>query len=203
MLFFFSVNIFSQELTKDLKFEEHTIYIFTRGTRAKSGLIAEKFNSIDKEITHVGIGYLEEKELRIYNVTDVDSTKSALVIDNLESFISGGTYYLSVWKCNNDEAEYLKLKEICSVYSKRKVYFDFSFTLNESDDILYCSEFCSRVLRIINPKKFDFSPKELRLDSYYQVLLNREQLTYYPVDFFEGSTYFTRIFETHLNLKKS
>lgn len=197
------MNVFPQDVIKDLKLDQNTIYLFCRGTRAKSGLIAEKFNSIDKIITHVGIGYLDKEELKIYNVTDCDSSKTALVIDNLTSFISSGTYYLSVWKCNNTEREYLKLKEICSEYSKLKVYFDFTFTLNENDNVLYCSEFCSRVLKKTNSKKFDFKPKKIKLEAYYQALLNRKQLLYYPVDFFENSKYFNKIFETNLNLKKS
>lgn len=199
MLLLFSISAFSQEMLKDLKLEKNTIYLFCRGTKAKSGLIAEQFNSTDRFITHVGIGYLDEEGLKIYNVTDCDTTKTALSIDNLDSFISSGTYYLSVWKYANSKGEYLKLKQLCSDYSKQKVYFDFSFTLNDTDTILYCSEFCSRILRAINPVKFDFKPKELVLESYYQALLNRKQLTYYPVDFFEESSYFNKIFETHLN----
>lgn len=202
-LFFFSIDASSQDAFKDLKLEQHTIYLICRATRAKSGLIAEKFNSMDKKITHVGIGYFDTDGLKIYNVTDIDTSKTALVIDNLDSFISGGTYYLSIWKCSNNEEEYLKLKETCSNFSKCKVYFDFTFTLNKNDNILYCSEFCSRVLQTINPKKFNFRPKKLRLESYYRAILKRKKLLYYPVDFFEESTYFTKIFETNLNLKKT
>lgn len=204
MLLFFAINIFSQNRIQDLKFEQHTIYIVCRGTKAKSGLIAEKFNSTDKNITHVGIGYYDKNELKIYNVTDRDSSKTALLIDNLDSFASAsaGTYYLSIWKCNNTEGEYLKLKETCSGYSKHKLYFDFSFTLNANDNILYCSEFCSRILKTTNSKKFDFTPKMLDLEPYYQAILNRKQLQYYPVDFFEESIYFTKIFETNLILRQ-
>lgn len=199
VLALFSTAASSQEMFENLKFEKNTIYIFCRGTTAKSGLIAEQFNLTDKRITHVGIGYLDKKRLRIYNVTDCDTSKTALLIDNLYSFVSSGTYYLSIWKCNNTKREYQKLKQLCSESSKQKVYFDFSFTLNETDTVLYCSEFCSRILRRINSKKFNFEPTERRLESYYQALLNRKKLIYYPVDFFENSNYFNKIFETHLN----
>lgn len=203
LLLLFSINVSPQQAIKNLEFKQNTLYLFCRGTIAKSGLIAEKFNNTDKKITHVGIGYLDKNKLKIYNVTDCDSSKTALVIDSLDSFISNGTYYLSVWKCNNNEGEFLKLKEICTSFSNRKVYFDFSFTLNENDTILYCSEFCSRVLKQIDSRKFDFKPKKMILESYYQALLNREELIYYPVDFFEGSPYFSKLFEINLKLKKS
>lgn len=198
----FSLRTLPQVDLKDLKLEQNTLYVFCRGTKAKSGLIAEKFNVKDRNATHVGIGYLEKEQLRIYNVTDVDTSKTALLIDDLDSFLSGA-YYMSIWKCRKNESEYLKLKEVCSSFSNRKVYFDFSFTLNENDTVLYCSEFCSRILKEINPKKFDFRPRKVKLESYYQALLQRENLIYFPVDFFEESSYFTKIFETHLNLKKS
>lgn len=199
----FSINVSPQIAIKNLEFEQNTLYLFCRGTIAKSGLIAEKFNNTDKKSTHVGIGYLDDNILKIYNVTDCDSSKTALVIDDLDSFTTSSTYFLSVWKCNNNEREFLKLKQICSAFSKRKVYFDFSFTLNEKDTVLYCSEFCSRVLKQINSRKFDFKPMKMILEPYYQALLNREELIYYPVDFFEESPYFTKLFEINLKLKKS
>ncbi len=203
LLLLFSINSYPQDALKNLKFEENSLYLFCRGTIAKSGLIAEKFNNTDKKTTHVGIGYLDKDVVKIYNVTDCDSSKTALVIDNLESFTSSGTYYLSVWKCKTNEREFLKLKQICYEFSKRKVYFDFSFTLNENDTLLYCSEFCSRVLKQINSRKFNFKPKKMILESYYKALLNREELIYYPVDFFEESPYFSKLFEINLILKKS
>lgn len=203
LLLLFSINVSPQIAIKNLEFEQNTLYLFCRGTIAKSGLIAEKFNTTDKKSTHVGIGYLDDNILKIYNVTDCDSSKTALVIDDLDSFTTSGTYFISVWKCNNNEQEFIKLKQICSAFSKRKVYFDFSFTLNEKDTVLYCSEFCSRVLKQINSRKFDFKPKKMILEPYYQALLNRAELIYYPVDFFEESPYFSKLFEINLKLKKS
>jgi hypothetical protein len=203
LLLLFSVNAISQKTIENIKFEENTIYVFSRGTKTKSGLIAEKFNVSDKNVTHVGIGFVENNELKIYNVIDCDTTKTALVIDDLKSFVSNKVYYLSVWKCDNNIKDFLKLQAICHEYLNRKVYFDFAFTLEEKDTVLYCSEFCSRVLRITNSKKFDFQPKKMKLESFYKAVLKREELIYYPVDFFQDNKSFSKIFEINFNTEKS
>lgn len=202
LMLLFSVNSISQNTIKNLKFANNTIYVFCRGTKTKSGLIARKFNTKDRQITHVGIGFVENKVLKIYNVIDCDSSKTALVIDNLKSFVCDRAYYLSVWMCKNNPQEFLKLKEACHNYCHRKVYFDYSFNLNENDDILYCSEFCSRVLKMINSEKFKFQPKKMKLESFYKAVLRRDELIYYPVDFFQDNKNFSKIFETNFNIEK-
>ncbi|TBX70924.1 hypothetical protein EZL74_00035 [Flavobacterium silvisoli] len=202
-LLFFTFNGKAQSQIAKLKFEKNTIYIFNRGTKTKSGLIAEKFNSIDRFSTHVGIGFVENDQLKIYNVIDCDTSKTALVVDDLKSFICDKAYYLSVWKYQNTQQEYFKLKKICHDYTNRKVYFDFSFRLNEKDNVLYCSEFCSRVLKMINPRKFSFKPCKVRLESFYKAFLRRDELLYFPVDFFQKSKSFSKIFETNFNTEKS
>lgn len=187
--------MYSQNNIENLKFEKNTIYIFSRGTKTKSGIVAEKFNNHDKKITHVGIGFLENNELKIYNVVDIDTCQTALVINNLKNFLNETVYYLSVWKCNNNYADFRKLKKTCQTYSTQKIYFDFSFNLNDGNT-MYCSEFCSTVLKETNPVKFNFQPKVIKLDSFYKTVLEREELVYYPVDFFEDNNYFSKIFES-------
>ncbi|WP_162127117.1 hypothetical protein [Flavobacterium phycosphaerae] len=203
LLLLFTFDAISQNSIDNLKFEDNTVYLFSRGTKTKSGLIAKKFNSNDRYITHVGIGFVENNKMRIYNVIDCDTTKTALVIDNLKSFVCEKAYYLSIWKCKSNKQEFLKLKKICHEYSSRKVYFDYSFKLNEKDNILYCSEFCSRVLKVINSTKFNFHPKKMKLESFYRAVLSRDELLYYPVDFFQEGKLFSKIFEANFNAEKT
>lgn len=203
LLVCFSVNLTAQNAVENIKFTENTIYVFCRGTKTKSGLVAGKFNIKDKLITHVGIGFVENNVLKIYNVIDCDSSKTALVTDNLKSFIGDKAYYLSIWKCKNNLEEFSKLKEACNKQGRKKVYFDYSFNLNGQDNILYCSEFCSRMLKISNSIKFNFHPNKMKLESFYKAVLRREELIYYPVDFFQDNKNFLKIFETNFNIKKS
>ena len=202
LLLIFTANAIAQNTIKNVKFAENTIYIFCRGTKTKSGLIAGKFNLKDRQITHVGIGFIEKKQLKIYNVIDCDSSKTALVIDDLKSFIGDEVFYVSIWKCKNNRQEFLTLKKTCLEYSSHKVYFDYSFDLSGKGNALYCSEFCSRVLRMTNAKKFNFHPQKMKLQSFYKAVLRREELLYYPVDFFQESDCFLKIFETNFNTEK-
>lgn len=203
LLLLFSINSTAQNVIKNLKFRQNTIYVFCRGTKTKSGLIAGKFNVKDRLITHIGIGFVENDVLKIYNVIDCDSSKTALITDNLKSFVCDKAYYLSIWKCKNNLQEFLRLKEACYKQSRPKVYFDYSFNLNDNDNNLYCSEFCYRMLKTANSVKFNFYPHKKKLESFYRAVLRREELLYYPVDFFQSNKNFTKIFETNFNKKKS
>ncbi|MDN3677425.1 YiiX/YebB-like N1pC/P60 family cysteine hydrolase [Flavobacterium paronense] len=191
----FAINVYSQDKIANLKLEKNTIYIFSRGTQTKSGIIAEKFNSHDRKITHVGIGFWEHNDIRIYHVVDIDSSQTALVITDLKSFINESVYYLSIWKCDNNTIDFKNLKKICKRYSSKKIYFDFSFNLNDGNT-LYCSEFCATVLNETNSDIFNFKPKVMQLDTFYKTVLERDELLYYPVDFFEDDNCFTKIYES-------
>jgi hypothetical protein len=142
----FVINANSQNTIANLKLEKNTIYVFSRGTKTKSGIIAEKFNLHGKKITHVGIGFLEHNALKIYHVVDIDTMQTALVVSDLKSFINESVYYLSIWKCHANYTDFKNLKKICKGYSTKKIYFDFSFRLHD-DTTLYCSEFCAAVLK--------------------------------------------------------
>ena len=200
LLLFFSLNSYCQKeeeisiLKKQIRLEENSIYFFCRGTTRKSALIAHKFNKTDTNITHVGIGFLENRSLLIYNVTDNGNNRSALLVDSLTSFIlSPDVYYLGIWKMRTGLKEYENIVNTCKEYEKRKIYFDASFLIS-NDDTLYCSEFCALVLEKGN-KKFRFKPRSLKLNNpLYESLLDRKELIYYPVDFFEADKHFTKVF---------
>lgn len=191
------LNGYGQKIDlSDLQPNDSTIYFFSRGSVAKSGMIAGKFNLQDKNSTHVGIGYFEGKSATIFNITDSKPTnQSAFEIDNIESFVKGNVYYFSIWKCDNDANDLKALKKIGRQYANRKMTFDYSFRIG-SDDALYCSEFCARVMKQVNPSKFDFVPLETTLDEFYQILFERETISYFPVDFFEKQT--IKIFEQYM-----
>lgn len=178
-------------------------YIVGRGTKTKASLIGKKFNITDSNLTHVGIGFVNEGNLKIYHVSDVsDASGNALRLDSIESFLfSDDVFYFAVWECNNTVFEFERLKAICSEMSKRKIYFDGSFIIRD-DDTLYCSEFCATVLRKTSPGKYDFLPKKILIgDSFYGSVLKRQILSYIAVDFFQTSKYFTKVYEYSLKNK--
>lgn len=199
VFFIFSLTATAQENTdfKNLRLNNFSIYLICRGTKAKSGFIAEKFNLQDKNITHIGIGYIENNSLKIFNVSDVKKeNESALIIDSLNSFVTKDTYYLSIWEYKNSYNDLKELKRICTKYKTAKIKFDFSFNI-EDDEKMYCSEFCSKVLMEINRSKFKFSPNTVKLEPFYSTLLKKSTLTYYPVDFFETNENFSKIYDSY------
>ncbi len=172
------------------------IYLFCRGTRSKAGIIANKYSNTDKMISHVGIGYIENNKVYIYNVNDIsDNKRSALFIDSVQSFIAvPAAYYFSLWEYGSSRKELAKLKALCQSYKKRKIIFDYQFKIADNDT-LYCSEFCNNILQKAIPRFF-FKPSIILLENkLYEVFLNRKQLVYYPADFFEKNRSFKKIYE--------
>lgn len=170
------------------------IYLICRGTREKVGLIAEKYNLKDPNITHVGIGLLHGKNMVVYHVTNDHEGPTDLAIESLSRFKSPrDLFYLSIWKCPISKTELLRLKKILENYTKQKIIFDTDFKAQNNK--LYCSEFCVEVLQKLNPQKFHFSTKKQTLDFFSSKILGCETLEYYPVDFFQTSIYFKKVFE--------
>ena len=184
-------------IKENVHFKENIIYIFARGTSAKAGIIADRFNISDRNITHVGIGYLDKKNILIYNVCDIgDKNKNALVLDSLESFTRGNdVYYFSVWEAAFSVKNFKKLRACLRAAISRHIYFDHFFKLQE-DDTLYCSEFCIRMLQKTDSVRYSFKPVTVTLNNvFYESILDRKELVYYPVDLFEENRHLKKLFE--------
>lgn len=115
-------NVDNDYLLGTLNLNKNYLYIVCRGTNSKSPLIALKFNLIDSNITHVGIGFFKENTFNIYNVTDNNKNEeSALVRDSYQSFKnSSDLYYLSIWQYKINKKRLGKIKQICEDYQKKK-----------------------------------------------------------------------------------
>lgn len=182
------------ELTAQNLYRSDCIYLVCRGTKQKVGLIAEKYNLKDTKSTHVGIGYFQGKNLVIYHVTNDHDGPTDLAIQSLSEFKNPhDLFYLSIWMCPSSAKEVYRLKKILQSSSKQKIIFDTDFKAHNNK--LYCSEFCAEVLKKLNRKKFDFPVKKQTLDFFTSKILGCEVLEYYPVDFFQTSIYFKKVFE--------
>jgi hypothetical protein len=122
--------------------------------------------------------------------------ESALTIDTLKSFVnSNNTYYISVWQIRLNSNETKKIKSVCEKYAYSNIKFDFGFCIKD-DTVLYCSEFVAKVLIEANLNNYTPVPYKIILtEDIYRTFLNRESLIYYPVDFFEESKKFKKIYE--------
>lgn len=180
-------TIKKKEVLNYFNFTKNHIYIICRGTKSNSTLISRSFSIYDSNATHVGIGILENKKIKIYSVTTEkkDSSKTYFLEDDLISFISNDdVYYLSVWQTKATSSELKRLNDFINETKNQKITYDYKFTIKD-DDTLYCSEFCVYMLKYIDNKKFDFSPtvKEIK-NNFLAKILGRNLLYYYPVDFF-------------------
>lgn len=189
-------QILFNAIDEKFQLEDSSLYLVCRGTKSKIPFIAENYNISNREITHIGIGICIEDELRIFNVTDsYKKNMSALILDSLQSFISSpDIYFFGIWQCQVSKKEIRNAISILDSMYHRNIQFDTSFTIDE-DDILYCSEFCVRVLRLINKKKYKVPVVEKRIDDpFTKFFLKRDIVTYFPVDFFINIPYIKEIF---------
>lgn len=165
---------------------ERTIYMFCRGTRSKTGSIGRRFNQTDTNSTHAGIGFFDRGRVHIYHVTD-EPGGNALRIDSSDAFFSrADMYYFSIWEMVVTTEEFKRFRWALDSFGRRNIAFDISFRLRD-DDSLYCSEFCAAVLKK-SLKHFPFAPVRRQLtNKLYAAFLNRTEIWYYPVDFFQSA----------------
>lgn len=189
---------------KKIEPDENSLYFFCRGTLRKSSLIAQKFNIADTNITHVALGFFEMGKPVIFHVSDNCSVPGcALRIDSLQSFLNTqDIYYFSIWQFKTDEIVVKKAKKACLEMFSKPIWFDGSFII-ANDDSLYCSEFCARILNNLGEAAIKFDPITVELkNAFFQSVLERNYLTYFPVDFFQNSNLFSKLFEYRFQADK-
>jgi hypothetical protein len=182
---------------KDLNLNEKKIYLFFRGTETKEGIIAKKYNIINKDISHVGIGYFHknENEFLIYHV--INSNKDTnLEISSLNTFFIENdfkTVYCSIWEITNKQKTD-RIISILNSYKEREIKFDLLFT-GKNDNKLYCSEFIVNVLNEIDSVSFTFKKQKMKLKPLYSKILKKDTLYFYPADIFILNPFFKNICE--------
>lgn len=178
-------------------FEKNTVYLICSGSRHKQGFIAKDFNLIDRNATHIGLGLVEKNELMVYNVNVDHGGQSALQAESLPSFTGDqGTRYYSIWAYRSSTQEMKKLKRILRKLLSTRITFDMEFEANNNK--LYCSEFCAMVLQQWKPQLFCYTLSTKTLNGLYKSALNRAVLHYFPVDFFQVSCAFRKVYECYL-----
>ncbi len=168
---------------KILLTDTQSVYMVGRGTATKAGAMVQSFNCNHNMLTHIGILYFEHGEEKIVHVTDHYETGStAIRKENLCKFLEvDEVNYLGIWKIPLTAGQRKNLITTAEDYTKRNIVFDMGFNIRH-DDSLYCSEFCARMLAIAG---FNLLPETRPLQTpLFKRILDRELITYYPVDFF-------------------
>lgn len=195
-----SINFSLSSFSFENKLNEDNLYLVCRGTTKKQNLIAEKFNITNKQITHIGIGFLNNNELIIYNVSiDKKINNSSLIIETFEDFINlSDIFHLEIWEINSNQSDVVKLKSTINKYIEKKVGFDYSFNLDDNKN-LYCSEFVAKILNGLND--FQYNPCKKESNKLLKSIIKSDIFEYFPVDFFLQNPNITKIFEKSFNQK--
>ena len=194
MLLTFDNKIYAQQ---HFPLYENVIYIVARSTQSKEGIVASSFNINNKTISHIGIGYVENNKLMIYNVSNYksDNRGSFLQKETLVDFINEkGIKYYSVWKHKPDKKTFDEFRMLVNKKNNTVIKFDKDFNLDTND--LYCSEFVFNLLKDL--KLTSFKPVKKELGIAYSVALGRKILEYIPVDFFLSGNKFSLLYEEHI-----
>lgn len=180
---------------KKLDFNDHSIYLIQRGTTGKLGNLAKDFNLENKYASHLGIGFVENHQLIIYHVY-VDKNKKNhhnLFIENISDFIKPDDLnYLSVWRLKDIDAEKLHgIRESLRKSEEENINFDYVF--DKSDKEYYCSEFI--VKKLLRNNITIMSEHRKKVTGMARQILQKDTLTYFPVDGFENTHRAEKILE--------
>lgn len=196
-----SMQAYSQKISiEQVKLQENNLYFFGRGINGVAGITTKKLNIADSLITHIAIGFFEKGKAKIFGICDIkNSSNNFLYIDSLESFIDiKGIYHVSIWEYKLNQAMFSRLKAILNEYKNNAIIFDKGFNIS-FDDTLYCSEFCAMIINQLKFPALSFEPKQYNLNNniLFKAYLNRNQLIYYPIDFFLSNKKVKKIFDWH------
>ena len=194
------VNAFSQLLVdfSKIPLDDDTFYIVSRGTNGKVGMMAGTFNTVEYCSTHVGLAIAEHGELQVYHISnDNPDRHTALVKESAEAFSTcEGAVYFSIWQYQSALDILPKLKSMLQNYAAKDILFDYDFNADD-DSKLYCSEFCVNVLQAVNNRAFNYPLATIKLDALCSFALGKEILAYWPVDFYQSSGDFKKVYEAY------
>ena len=171
------------------------IFMLTRGTLSKRNMIGKMFNISDTNSTHVAIGIVKNRKMKVFSVEDEVVGKTQLKFGGIREFLfPTDVFYVSIWFANMKSKDIRAVNSICKKFLLKEVQFDYEFELKNGDRY-YCSEFCAEVLNQVFPARLQFMPVVKEITGLYRNVLGRSVITYFPVDFFQVSAHFTKIAE--------
>ncbi|WP_293891489.1 hypothetical protein [Flavobacterium sp.] len=181
--------------------QNNDIYIIGRGTISKKKFVGDIFNNINKNITHIGIGFLESDSLMVYNVSlDKRIKNSSLIVEGFADFKNvNDLFYMGVWKLEISKTDLLIVKERIKEIQKKEIVFDSRFDLDNGDTNLYCSEFVQIVINSID--NYYYFPTEMILKNSLKTIINKDTFLYFPTDFFLVNNKFQQVDINQLNFK--
>lgn len=162
------------------------LYLCTRATESKEGRLVMKYNNSEEKISHIGIAFSLSEEGAIYNMyyDQKRQLSNDLVKEtNSQFFISEQAQNNKIWAIPLTEEEYKKALDYLNTVNKKQVQFDFKIDTS-NDTELYCSELVYNVLIAANANRFALNTSKRKLKQLASLIMKKDEVIYYPVDFF-------------------
>lgn len=133
--------------------------------------------------SHIGILITKKRKSIIYDVhpkkIKITNKICSQTIDEFISFSKKPINYIGIWKLNFNNVE-----KICqNINLNEKVVYDYQFD-NKTNSSLYCSEFVAKTLDKFTKHNSNWIFLKKTLNKTERLILKKNVINYYPVDFF-------------------
>ena len=145
-----------------------------------------RYNNSEQEVSHIGIAFSLPEEGEIYNMyyDKKHQLSNDLVKENNQQFfVSDQAQNNKIWAIPVTKEEYENALHYLNAAHQRSVQFDFEIDTT-NDEELYCSELVYNILVAANAKRFALETSTSKLKKLEYLIMKKEEVSYYPVDFF-------------------
>jgi len=178
---------------KDLKpLKQEGVYVLLMKGNSKMSEYIIDFNKNEtKKYSHIVVFVNQNNGNNAYHV--LPSMNKGVLKERLDKLLSNDMQISEIWKLEINNQKQDRLSVILDSMSMQNIAYDFKFDYN-TDDKLYCSEFISKALYILDDKKFNFQiTKRKIINPLLKGLVGNDTIEYIPVDFFIEHPDFKRL----------
>ena len=198
--FILIINATKENFISKIENYQKGTYLVLLGNKNKlSDKIKNGFNYLkNSKYNHVGFLIISSSGLHIIDVHPDAIRKFPFLIKkdfrNLILNHNNQIEYISIWKIKNLKSETLLGK----LNFKDTIHYDYNFD-NKTSNKLYCSEFVAKTLENIFHEDSKFILLTKKLNKLEEMILRKDSIQYYPVDFFIKNSHFVFVSEWSKN----
>jgi len=171
--------------------QEGAYVLLVKGDGKMSEYIVDFNKNEIKKYSHVAFFLNINNKTNAYHI--LPSMNKGVQKESLDELLSNDMQISEIWKLEISKEEQSMLSVILDSISIQNVSYDFKFDY-KTDDKLYCSEFISKALHILDSNKFDFQIIKRKVTNpLLKGLMGNDTISYIPVDFFIEHPVFKQI----------
>lgn len=161
--------------------QEDNVYLLFRGTNSKEGLVARSYNTLNPNVSHVGILLFSDKKWLVHHISEDTKQKSALRSNSINEFLDCNTLKIDYVAISNVNANYNCVKKTIINLQGENIVFDWQFSLTNEENKLYCSEFVVRIIESCTSEP-KIQSVTIKLNPLHSLITSKDSLDCYPVD---------------------